>query len=561
MTLDAPLRLAATRLLECATRIAPPDVRDWGRAMRGELPHIDGNWPAMVWALGGTVVLAQHALVSLLIPGRHRQSLVPDGGLFAKNVTLRKVAFVASGAYVLAALLFFAAPPFRQGLRVSLGAWNALFHVIGQNGQSRLLALAKRSQARHDAEGLVFVAVRLSDATESARLAEEAVHTDFGLLWAYAVVAVRHPELPEIRQWISRLERWEPQNALFPLIAAESIDINHVANASKLSPKEMRSEWEADPVWRKAMAAAFASPKFDDYLGRLEELDRRVAGRYRFNNPQELLSGEEANLPTYAFSDARQFAESLVQSGESLEAGGDRAGAAERYWIVARFGQAIDSQAHADDEHRAGTALQAMAYKQLRALSEREGNSGEAALFAYLGRKFDPVTGGRERQREWVFGSYISRRNAAVLQFSSLLMLIFAALLVVAASVLIAGNRQRERSRQSKRGVTVFVALTSAVGLLLSSATVYLTYRPYWYIFQSAILKGETNQTDDLRSFLAATHALPGIKPYGDSSLRLPVYFWTGVLLLALAALILILLRNFRGRPSTNRLQHNPRIP
>ena len=561
ITLDATLRLAATRLLECATRIAPPDVRDWGQAMLSELRHVESAWAAAAWALGGTGVLAKHALASLLIPGRRGQGAAPDGGLFAKNVTLRKVAFVASGVYVLAALLFFAAPPFRQGLRVSLGSWNALFHVVEQNGQLRLQVLAKQAEARHDAKGLVFVAVRLRDATESARLAEEAVQTDSTLVWVYAVVAVRHPDLPEIRLWVPGLERWEPQNALFPLIAAKSIDINHVANASRLSPQQMQNEWEADPAWRKAMAAAFASPMFDDYLGRLEALDRRVARRYRFNDPEELLWGEEENLPTYVFSDARQFAASLLESGKSLEASGDREGAAEKYWTVARFGQVMDAQAHAGYEHWVGASLQVMAYKRLGALAESEKNPGEAALFAYLCTKFDPVATERQRfLREKAFGRDIVRRNAAMLQSSSRMMLIFSGLLVVAASVLMAGRRQR--SRHSKRGVTVFVALTSAVGLLLSSATLYLTDRPYWYIFQSAILKGETRQTDDLRSFLAATHVLPGARPHDYYTLiRLPVYFWTGVLLLGMAILTIILLRHLRSHPSADRLQHNPRVP
>lgn len=556
------LRQAATGLLETAIRMAPPDVRDWGRAMLGELRHIESSWEAIAWALGGAGVLAKHALVSLLIPGRRGQGVVPGGGFFTKNVSLRKVAFVASGAYVLGALLFFAAPPFRQGLRVSLAAWNVLFHAPGQNGQPRVQALAKRAEARRDAEGLVFAAVRLSDATESARLAEEAVHLDSSLLWVYAVVAVRHPELPEIRQWIPRLERWEPQNALFPFITAESIDIDHFTNSPKLSPKEEQNEWEADPAWRKTMAAAFAAPKFDDYLDRLEQLDRRVARRYGFSDPQELLSGEDADLPTYAFPDAQRFAKSLLQSGESLEARGDREGAAERYWTVAHFGQVMDSQAHANSEHFAGATLQIMAYKQLQALSEREANTREAALFAYLGRKLVPATGEPERLREGVFGKYTSRRNAAVLQISSLLMFIFSGLLVAAASVLIAGRRRREGSRRSRPGMTV-LALASAVGLLLSSATLYLTYRPYWYMFQDAILKGQTNQPSqiaDLRSFLMATHTLLGLKPYSDLLLKLPVYFWMGVILIAIAGLILIFLRQFGDHARLNQAQPNPRV-
>jgi hypothetical protein len=557
--LEGPLRQAAIKLLEIAIRLAPSSVRDWGRAMLSELRHVEGGWAALAWALGGGGVLAKHALVSLLIP-RRGQTVDPDGGLFARNVSLRKVAFIASGAYVLGALLFFAAPPFRQGMRVSLGAWNALFHVVGTRGQPELQALAKRAEARHDAEGIVFAAARLTNATESARLAEQAVRLDPKLLWAYAVVAVRHPELPEIHHWLPIIERQDPQNALFHLIAAESIDISQITRPPDLSPADRRRAWDAGPAWRDAMAAAFVSSKFDDYIDRLKKLDRRVARRYGFNDPQELLSGEEAGQPSYAFSDARRYAKSLLRSGESLEGRGGRKGAAEKFWSVARFGQVMDSQAHTGYERELGAALQSMAYKRLRVLSQSEDNPREAALFAYLGKKFDSAADEREREREWVFGSYISRRNAAVLQISSLMMLVFSGLLVVAASFLIAGRRRGHGARQSGTGITL-LALTSAVGVLLSSATLYLTYRPYWYIFQGTVLKGESSQTEDLRNFLAATHILPGLKLYGSENLKLPVYFWTGVILLAIAALVVILLRNFRRRARLSQVQPHPPVP
>ena len=94
-------------------------------------------------------------------------------------------------------------------------------------------------------------------------------------------MAVRHPDLPEISQWVPKLKRWDPQNALIHLIAAQSIEIDHMGEASKLPPKEFRKRMEEDPAWQSAMAAAFASPKFDDYLDRLKELDQRVVSRYR----------------------------------------------------------------------------------------------------------------------------------------------------------------------------------------------------------------------------------------------------------------------------------------
>jgi hypothetical protein len=395
--------------------------------------------------------------------------------------------------------------------------------------------------------------LRLANAGQSARLADEAVRLDPNLLWTYAVVAVRHPELPQIQQWLPRLERCDPQNALFQFISAESIDIQHVASASKLPVKDWKKGRETDPAWRNAMAAAFLSPKLDDYLDRLEQLDQRVERRYGFEDPQELFAGEQADLPSYTFWDTERYGKSLLRLGESLEARGNRKEASDSFWAVAHFGQVMDSQAHTSYEHWLGAGLQAMAYKHLQVLSGREGKPREAALFAYLGRKFDPVTGERQREREWVFGSYISRRNAAVLQISSLMMLMFSGLLVIAASVLIAGRRRGHGWRTSSPRMTV-LALISAVGVLLSSATLYLTYRPYWYIFQGVMLKGETSQTEDLRSFLWATRMFPG-----ELSLRLPVYFWTGVILAGIAGLILILLRHVRPPPRLNQAQPHPR--
>jgi hypothetical protein len=391
MMVETHLRHAATVLLESAIRIAPPDTREWGQAMCGELSYVEGNWAAVMWALGGATVMAKHALISLLIPGRRGQVITPDGGLFTKNVSLRKAVLVTAAGFILAALLFFAAPPFRQALRLSLTAWNELFHVTARDGQPRLRTLAKQAEARHDPEGLVFAAVRLADASESARLAEEAVQLDPNLIWVYAAVAVRHPELAEIREWVPKLERWDPKNALFHLITAESIDIDLVIKASKLTPKEFKNELESDPALQAAMAAAFGSPKFDDYLNRLRELDTRVVRRYSFNDPYEVLRGEEADVPSYAWCDSERFAKSVLQSGQDLEAKGDRKGAVEKYWSVARFGQTIESKGHTDAEYDLGLSLQIGAYKQLQKLSEKGGNANEAALFAYLARSFEEL--------------------------------------------------------------------------------------------------------------------------------------------------------------------------
>jgi hypothetical protein len=378
-------------LLESAIRLAPPQAREWGQAMREELSYVEGHWAALSWALGGASVMVKHALISLFFPGRRGQVITPDGGLFAKKVSLRRAVLVTAAGFILGALLFFAAPPFRQAVRVSLAGWNDLFLVTARDGQPRLRALAKEAEARHDAEGLVFVAARLSDAGESARLAEETVQLDPNLIWVYAVVAVRHPELAGIREWVPKLQCWDPENALFYIIAAEPIDIASASKRAKLPFWESHTESEEDPAWRGAMAAAFASPKFDDYLDRLRELDARVVRRYGFNDPYEVLSAEEEDLPTFAFWDSQRFAKSALHAGQDLEAKGDRKGAVEEYWSVARFGQTIDSQGHTDYEYNLGLSLQIAAYKRLQKLSEKGGNANEATLFAYLASSFEDL--------------------------------------------------------------------------------------------------------------------------------------------------------------------------
>ena len=161
-----------------------------------------------------------------------------------------------------------------------------------------------------------------------------------------------------------------------------------------------------------------------------------------------------------------------------------------------------------------------------------------------------------------VFGEYVATRNAAVLQISSLMMVIFSGFMLAAASVLVAGSFRSGRHDAPRTSpAATIAALASAMGLLLSTATIYLTYRPYWYIFQHAILNGDRSQARDLGDFLMAIRMLPAIGLGSNLTSNFPMYFWTGVTLLGLVGLVLILVRHFPGHPRANRLQQNPRVP
>jgi len=575
--LETPLRQAATVLLDSAIRIAPPEAREWGHAMRGELTYVQGPWATLMWGLGGASVMAKHALISLLMPGH--QGLVPGDELFAKKIPLRKVALAGGAGCVLASLLFFAAPPFRQAFQVALNPWRFMFREIAnRNPQAGVEAIAKRAEAQRDFEGMAFCAVRLWDGREAARLTEEAVRLNPDLLWVYAVVGSRHPGLPETGQWVEKLERWDPQNALFPLIRAQAIERAEFHPGGWWRPTQ-----EQRQAWQDAMAAAFQSPRFDDYLDRVAQINRRVVARYRYYDPYEVESRQAFGLHADAFESAQRYAMSLLQLGAELEARGDRKGAGEKCWSVARFGQVVDSQGHTALEHWAGTSLQAMAYKQLQASFQKENNQAEAALFGYLAAKFDPVRGEHAGlPRESAFGSYVASRNAAVVQLSGLMILVFAGLLVAATTILIVGSRQgasvspsvdgssKQRKAQRAKPVATLVVLSSAAGLLFSCVTLYLTYRPYWYIFQTAIQTGSSSQTSDFHLFLMATQTPPGVPArfipllldslFYAGSPGFLFYVWTAVTLLGVIGLAVILLRHLRTHGPANRLQHHSRV-
>jgi len=62
----SPIRDVARRVLHFVVRLAPPRTRSWGEAMIGEMDHIDDEWDALLWALGGTMALCRCSLIEHL---------------------------------------------------------------------------------------------------------------------------------------------------------------------------------------------------------------------------------------------------------------------------------------------------------------------------------------------------------------------------------------------------------------------------------------------------------------------------------------------------------------
>jgi hypothetical protein len=543
-----PRRIAA-QLLRFAIWIAPHETLDWGQGMLSELNHVQGNWTALIWAVGGASVLAKHALLSVIIPGSHRRTLSSASEVFSQEGPIRKTTLAAIGVCIAASLFFFLAPVYRQAFHVSLAQWHNVIHVKsmseaqGPDPDPELATLARKVAENHDAEGLAFVAARTTNKSESARLAEEAVHLDAKLTWIYAVVAVRYPSLPEINQWVPLLQRSDPQNALPNFIVAENIDIAQVVR------EKIPHRVEEQPAaWQNAMAAAFQSPKFDNYVARLIDLDRRVLLRYHVDDPFQTISGDRwYGLPSYAVADSASYARSLLESGRTLEARGDRKGAFERYFTVARLGQMLGPAGAVF----LGRELQE-ACNRLAVLSQEGGNKVEAAFYASLADQTDRA----EREellslRKRGKGSDVSYWNSFVVKASGLVILFTGGLLLTCALAIIVRGKSLRLSALRPSRLTLVVGLCGAIGALLSSAVLYVTYRPYAEILQRFIHNGDETSLTEGSSFLDTTQLPIGAQGFLDVW-QFVFYFWFGVILLCIFVLLVAVLRRFQHRARAN---------
>ena len=549
--LEFPRRLAAL-LLRFAIWIAPHDTHDWGHAMLSELNHVPGNWSALIWSLGGAGVLAKHAMLAAILPSSHRRTVSSASELFDKEGPMRKPALAVIASCVVASLLFFLAPVFRQAFRVSLAQWHDIFHVKEVFGDpdsdAELEALAKKAEQNRDAEALAFIAVRHANQMQRVHFADEAVRLDPNLTWIYATNGALELSSSGIDR-LSMLQQWDPGNALPHLIAAQKIGV--IITQSKEFPL---GKAEESPAWEKEMDAAFQSPRLDTYLDRQKQLDHRVLSRYRVDDPFQVVSDENwYGLPSYGVWYCSRYAESLLESGKSLESRGDRKAALEKYWEVARFGQMMGDGAGFTFVMRKDMKE---AYTRLGALSQMEGNNAAAAFYAALADQFDKAADKqRLLLRDRIQGSVVSHWNAFLVRLSGLLMLFCTVLLLLCVLGIVVRSRSLRLSSLHPSRLTLALGFGAAVGSLLSSAVLFVSYWPYSELLQRFLSKGDDAQLFELSAFLRDTQ-LPlgsqfnlGPGSWYVASWNVVFYFWFAVSILCALALLIAVFRHFQTRP------------
>ena len=537
-----PRRIAAF-LLQSAISIAPRDTLDWGRAMLAELHYVQGNWAATLWSLGSAGVLAKYALLSLIFPSRNRPTIPSGGDLFSKEGPMRKPALAIIAACVIASLLFFVAPVFRQAFRVSLLPWQIVFEPDYYRLRPELQSIVEKAEQDHDAEALAFVAFRHPQSSESARLADAAVRLDPNLIWVYAIVAVGGCPPPETDRWVPALERFDPQNALAHLITAEKIDCDQV-----LREKVPHRAEDEPPAWQGAMGAAFESAKLDTYSSQRRELDRRILIRYHVDDP-ELIAGDVwfYGLPSYGVSDAYRYAELVLASAQDLEAQGDTKAASEKYLAIAHFGKLLGPDVSAwFCKHTK------QAYTRLAALAAKASRPAEAAFYDFLAGQEHQTEAQESTSRYRRFsGNQVARWDADLARRSGAVMLLSGALLLATLFAVFLRSRSLRLSSLRPGRLAIALGVSSSAAFFVSGVVLRLSYQPYSEILRHFIRDRDETGLTNLSDFLGHAYAPIGsgwLNPRQDYS----SYFWFAVIVLCALALLVAVLRYFQARPRAN---------
>ena len=538
------VRALASRLLRAAVSIAPPRAAEWGRAILAELDHVEGDWAALAWALGGTGVLARQALLSALFPSLTDKVRASGEKFFAKETPMRKSTRIAAAACLAASLLFFAAPTFRGALQFTVGQWRALGTslrggiVNAWPDGPDYASVVEQARKNHDAHALAFVALHRYRA-DAAPLADEAVSLDPQLTWIYAgIVGRRDASGDETR--IARLKQFDPQNGMPYIVEANTLIFRDRINGMSVFYGSV-----TDLLWLNAMSAAFQSPTVDTYKDRITALDRDVEVRYGLDDPSEtdneygLVSGFHP-----ALSNVGSYTRLLLRSGDDLAARGDIVGAERQYKLATGFGEKLQASSRMT-VFVAG--LLQTPYTHLATFYEKQGDHSQAARYSELAGAMDRTLQNDLATRRRAYDNPSATGRALAMAIAGVVMLLAIAGVLLSVVLTVAKSLTLAPRKLRFDGIAGGIGLISTVGLFLSSATVYLIYRSYVLAMHDYFRDGDA---EHLRAIMVFTNNVRygTMQPlYGHGTF--PEYFYGTVIVACAAALIFAIARYFWQAP------------
>jgi hypothetical protein len=367
------------------------------------------------------------------------------------------------------------------GFRQALGTLSVAF--AKDPWADRLLSarslskIERQALTQGDSRVLAFVALHHPDINEAAGAAEKAIALDERLTWISARFAQAHPPEFDPAPWITRLKRWDPDNAFPYLLEADQA----------FHPRSFAGAWErrgavlappraiaVESDFRLLMEKAFAAPRYDSYGAQRFELDHAVLQQLGWDRPRLLMIAVQSQ-PIPNLQAIRTYAGYLVVDlGESAEKAGRTQEAFAEYQAAAQFGGRM-LEVTSLIERRIGMAIRQQAYEHLVPLLLQQGRTAEAALLEASLTDVRDTFAAKAAERNW--GELAAERAASLVLFSGVLVVVLglpAAAWLLAVVVL----RWRDSASRLLNGFASVAGLAPPA-LLLSGLWFYSAYYPF----------------------------------------------------------------------------------
>ena len=549
----------APAVARAIVRVWPAESREWGQAFAAELPAAESAGATTTWLIGGLMLLLRewlkHAWRALGRPIGSSASEATAAFSPRYSRTPRTSLWLVL-ALTLSSVAILLHPEVHQALSFLRSAYTS--HGWTPEEWSSYKNLTKISKTNRDPNLLALPSLLSSNPDERSQLSQEAIQKDPSLTWldyeqSSTPVYDRRKQIHISRDRLDRLQKWDPQNSIPHILAAEIIaespqyeEWEAVMRGKR--PPDVKARLAANPAWIAEMHAAFSAPRYDNYMAQATELVRTVSSQFSVRDPriaEYILNWKR--VPQFLLLD--DYAKFLTLRGKESEKIGNTQQALAGYWEILHFAERVKLGAETPDEQYFAERMGQTAGEKLAPLYASLGGADEASMVSFQVAQWKAEHDSRTfrymplRYHAAEFKSLVWSGLLINLAGPSLLLILPLAVI----SILFVASRRKIPTAQ--RGFTDFCASLFADAapwlLLASSLLIFFTYHPYAQICSAFLHGGPT--APNLPSFMSAM-MVPYAIPDDFDFLHDPVSHWS-----ALTAVLCLLLVFFLWRMTLHR--------
>jgi hypothetical protein len=530
------------RAARAIVRLWPTESREWGQAFAAELPAAQTAGATTTWLIGGLMLLLRewlkHAWRALFRPiGATANSSDPTVTFTARYSREPRSPLWLMLALTLSSLAILLHPEVRQSLR----RLRSEYFDTGWNPDqwSSVKHLRHLSNSKRDPQLLAILSLLSDNDDERLALSDEAIKKDPSLTWLdFEQSLLPKNDLSKEKYFsqerLNRLMKWDPDNAIPHLLAAEMIaKPTRVEAFDSLMRGKSKTGWEKalidNPQLAAEMHAAFTAPKYEAYASQAVELVRSVSAPFSVQDP-EIALYILVNHRFVQFDLLRGYAGALMDRAAQFESAGRTSEAAACYTEILQFAQRMSLNGSTPGEQFIAQRLGSDAGEKLIPLYQSTNRREEASLIQFQLQKWSaehdpkilryvPV---HYRQSQWNSIAW----SGSIITFAAFVLAIVFPLALIALFFVI---KRRRLPLEQRTAIDFWSSLCadSAPWVLLASAVLlFITYHPYAKAC-SAFLKGG-NASPSVESFMTAS-LVPNAIPDAIDFLYNPYFQWVTI--------------------------------